>query len=215
MKKNLITILTILSITVLLSMSGAGADGLNPGQFPYTINHAANMYYAGVPAGEMSGGDCMSCHMCFLDASYDNTIRAQFQAESGMGMDKAEMGTSYCVEIDPRDPSEVVNTGEYLSSSQKNYIGVTIYHGTCFMGETSVRPAQFGVRGNAAGLTTATANPMFGTMMVKLSDDSIMEMAGEGYSEAAFALSSTGFKLDKKGFWTSQCLAMPFELPNY
>lgn len=209
MKKSIIAALiicaTILSVPYVRSASAKPIS--NPAQFPYSFFQQEFLSYMGSNTGSESGVPCM------LEATGDNMILAWFQG-GNFSPDAITSATPYCVAVYPNNPSEVVNTAEYLSSSQKNFIDVRIEEGYCeFMRlTTSIKPAADGFywSDHLPGLTTATANPVVGISMVKLQDAAIADPAGFGYETIANALFAAGFKLDKKGFWVNQCYGGPF-----
>ncbi len=205
MKRTIIAVLIILTLTLAAGLVGtASAMMLNPGQFPYSIFEMPDLMYMGSNTGTMDGVPCA------LEAAHDNVIPVWFNVGGFNGDSVTPSYTigGYCVYIYPFDPSEVVNTAEYLSSSQKNYIGVSIEDGPCMaLNPGSIKPAADGFwSDHLPGLTTATANPMMGMSMIKLQDSAIIS---EGYSFITEVLSAAGFRLDKKGFWTNQCFGQP------
>jgi len=191
----------ILSLVAVLGSSAAFADGLNPGQYPFSIFNEPDLFYMGSNTGTPDGVPCA------LEATYDNLIPTWFQTGGSTVVGPG----SFCISIYPNDPSEVVNTSSYLSSSQKNYIYVTIESRPCkiFFTPDSILPAApiFSWSDHLPGLTTGTANPLAGISMIKLQDSAI---SSESYSTIASALSAAGFILDKKGFWVNQCYGGPF-----
>lgn len=211
MKKKITIILTILSLVLVLCASFASADVLlNPAQFPYSIFSTPDLYYLGSNTGSESGVPCA------LQATSDNRIRAWFQANGFAEASLRPSSIPFCVAVYPDDPSETVNTSTYLSSSQKNYIGVQITEGICELffyqyALQDIKPAQLGEwSDHLPGLTTGTANPVVGISLIKLQDSAIAGYNGYDYETIAGALSAAGFMLDRKGFWVNQCYGQPF-----
>jgi len=213
MKKTLSAIIIVLSLTLLIGNVGtASAVMLNPAHFPFSFSGHSDLEYQGSNTGTPDGIPCA------LEATNDNSIPVWFQAGGFLpsAIRPSEI-VPYCISIYPNDPSEVVNTSTYLSSSQKNYIDVRIDEGYCeffrFF-EAGIKPAGDGFfwSDHVPGLTTGTANPMVGISMIKLQDAAISNSAGEDYSTVADALSAAGFMLDKKGFWVNQCYGQPMIL---
>lgn len=210
MKKTILAIAMILTLSLVVGSAGtASAIALNPAQFPYSIFSTPDLMYMGSNTGTESGVPCA------LNATNDNRILAWFQVgllvPNSIGPSAV---TPFCIAVYPNDPSEVLNTSTYLSSSQKNYISVTVEEGYCevfgYSFPYSIKPAQWdGWSDNISGLTTGTANPIVGISMIKLQDSAIAGSAGYDYETVAGALSSAGFMLDNKGFWVNQCYGGP------
>ncbi len=207
MKRTIIALFIILALTLSAGLAGtSSAMMLNPAQFPYSIFETPDLMYMGSNTGTMDGFPCA------LEATHDNRILAWF----GTGLMPDAIVPSritYCISVYPNDPSEVVNTSTYLSSSQKNYIYVQVSEGYCELfdyGKGSIKPAQLeGWSERVPGLTTGTANPMVGISMIKLQDSAIADSAGYDYETVASLLIAAGFKLDKKGYWINQCYGGP------
>jgi len=212
MKKTIIAVLFILTLTLLggNDRTAWAGQSSNPAQFPYSIFEMQDLFFLGSISGYPDGIPCA------LEAKGDNRILAWFAAGVVPNSIRPSTPLQYCIAVLPNDPSEVVNTAEYLSSSQKNYIRVAVSDFTCegleLFQEGSIKPAADGFYWSdyIPGLTTGTANPQVGISMIKLQDSAIAGSAGLDYSTVAGALSSAGFALDKKGFWVNQCYGQPF-----
>ncbi len=211
MKKTIIALCIIVALTLVAGFTAtASAKMLNPAQFPYSIFETPDLFYLGSNTGSEIGVPCG------LEATYDNNIFAWFAAGIYPTSITPSSPYTHCIAILPSDPSEVVNTAEYLSSSQKNHIRVAVSNYMCegleILQEGSIKPANGGFywSDHVPGLTTGTANPVVGISLVKLQDSAIAESAGPDYVTVADALSAAGFKLDKKGYWVNQCYGGPF-----
>lgn len=212
MKRTIIVAFLILTLTLAAGLVGtASAMMLNPAQFPYSIFETPDLYYLGSNTGSEIGVPCG------LEATHDNNIFAWFAAGVYPTSITPSSPYTHCIAILPGDPSEVVNTAEYLSSSQKNYIRVAVSNYVCegleIFETGSIKPANGGfyISMPLPGLTTGTANPVMGISMIKLQDSALVEgLQAPDYSTVADALSAAGFRLDKKGFWTNQCYGGPF-----